>query len=177
MSAISSRNSVPPWACSSRPGASDAIDFAAEQLLFDPIGAHHRRRQHDERRLGARAPLMDHPRGDFLADPGRTGNQHPASGRRDPLQGRAHGVDRDRAAVELVVLADLLAQRLVLAPQPLGLGGAVDEIDQPLGLERLFDEVDRALPAPPRRRCRDCRGRRSSAPGCVGSRRLISCSS
>ncbi len=42
-------------------------------------------------------------------------------------------------------MADLLAEHFVLAPQALGLGGAVDEVDQPLGLERLFDEVDRAL--------------------------------
>ena len=42
--------------------------------------------QHDERRLGARAPLMDHPRGDFLADAGRARDQYPAAGRRDALQ-------------------------------------------------------------------------------------------
>ena len=146
MSAISSRNRVPPWACSSRPGRIVAFGLAAEQLLLDPLGAHHRRRQDDERRPGARAPLVDHPRGDFLADPGRTGDQHPAAGRRDALQGRANGVDRDRAAVELVLLPDLLAQRRILAPQPIGLGGAVDEVDQPLGLERLLDEVDRPFP-------------------------------
>ena len=146
MSAISSRNKVPPCACSSRPGRDHAVGLAAEQFLLDPLGAHHRRRKDDERRLRARAPLVDHPRGDFLAHARRAGDQHPAAGRRDALQGRADGVDRDRAAVKLVLLPDLLAKRLVLAPQPVGLGRAVDEIDQPLGLERLLDEVDRPFP-------------------------------
>ena len=53
----------------------------------------------------ARAPLMDHPRGDFLADARRAGDHHPASGRGHPLQRGADRVDRDRGAVELVVLA------------------------------------------------------------------------
>ncbi len=48
--------------------------------------------------------------------------------------------------MQLVFLADLLAQRLVLAAQPVGLGGAVDEVDQPLRLERLLDEIDRPFP-------------------------------
>ena len=126
--------------------ADHAVGLAAEQFLLDPLGAHHRRRKDDEGRLGARAPLVDHPRGDFLADARRARDQHPAAGRRDALQGRADRVDRDRTAVELVFLADLLAQRLVLAPQPVGLGGAVDEVDQPLGLERLLDEVDGPFP-------------------------------
>ena len=126
-------------------GPGDAVVLAAEQFLLDPLGAHHRRRKDDERRRRARAPLVDHPRGDFLADAGGPGDQHPAAGRRDALQRRADGVDRDRRAVELVVLADLLAKSCILAPQPVGLGRAVDEVEQPLGLERLFDEVDRAF--------------------------------
>ena len=80
-----------------------------------------------------------------LPTPAGTGDHHPAAGRRDPLQRRAHGVDRDRSAVELVVLAELLAQRRILAPQPVGFGRAADQMEQPLGLERLFDEVDRAF--------------------------------
>ena len=128
-----------------QPGRDDAPLLASEQFGFDPLGAHRRRGQDDEAGAGARAPLVDHPRGDFLADARRARDQHPAAGRCDPLQGRADGVDRHRAAVELVVVPDLLAKHLILAAQPLGLGRAVDEVDQPLGLERLFDEVDRAL--------------------------------
>ena len=52
----------------------------------------------------------------------------------------------DRAAVQLVLVAHLLAQGHILAAHALGLGRAVDQIDQPLGLERLLDEVDRPFP-------------------------------
>ena len=59
------------------------------------VGAHHRRRDDDKRRVGARAPIVDHPRGNFLAHARRPGDQHPAAGRRHPLQRRANRVDRD----------------------------------------------------------------------------------
>jgi hypothetical protein len=85
-------------------------------------------------------------RGDFLAHAWRARDEDAAACRRDALQRGADGVDRHRAAMELVLVPDLQPQRLVLAPQPLGLGRTVNEIDQPLGLERLFDEVDRPLP-------------------------------
>ncbi len=80
-----------------RPGL--AVDFGTEQFLFDPVRAHHRRRQHDERRLRSRAPLVDHPRGDLLADAAGAGDQHPAAGRSDALQRRPDGIDRHRTAV------------------------------------------------------------------------------
>ncbi len=126
--------------------AADALGLAAEQFLLDPVGAHHRRREDDERGLRAQAPLMDHSGRDFLADSGRARNQHPAPGRGDALEGRADGVDENRAAVELVLVADLRLERHILATQAVGLGRPSDEIDQPLRLERLLDEVDRPFP-------------------------------
>ena len=57
--------------------AHGALRFAAEQFLLDPLGAHHRRREDDERRPGARAPLVDHPRRDFLADARRARRSAP----------------------------------------------------------------------------------------------------
>ena len=68
-------------------------------------------------------------------------------------------------------------QRLIFAPQPLGLGRARDEMEQMAGLERLFDEV-RPRPA----RIAATAVSRLPWPeiistGSVGSRRLISSSS
>ncbi len=81
-----------------------------------------------------------------LPTPAGPGDEHAAAGRGDPLQRRADIVDRGAGAGQLHLVADLLPQRLILAPQPLGLGRARDEMDEMAGLERLFDEVDRALP-------------------------------
>ena len=95
----------------------------------------------------ALAPAVEQPRGDFLADAGRAGDQHAAAGAGDALQRRAHLVDRGRIAGEFVILADLSAQRVAFSRlQPLGLGRAGDQQQQPFGLERLFDEIDRAAP-------------------------------
>ena len=179
MSAISSRNSVPPWACSSRPGRTSSPPLLhPEQFLLDPLRASSARRLTTTNGArGARAPAVEQPRRDFLADAGRAGDQHPAAGRGDPLQRRADSVDRDaecRSARSS--WPTCAAQALILAPQPFGLGRAVDQMDQPLGLERLLDEVDRPLGGSPRPRYRDCHARRSSAPGMLGSRRLISSS-
>src|SRR4029079_5525448 len=61
-------------------------------------------------------------------------------------QGRPDRVDRDRSPVELLLVADLPAEALILAPRLRVVGRRVDEIEQPLGLERLLDEVDRPFP-------------------------------
>ena len=42
--------------------------LAAEQFLLDPFGRHPRRGDDDERAVGARAPIVQEPRGDLLAD-------------------------------------------------------------------------------------------------------------
>ena len=55
--------------------------------------------------------------------------------------------------------AGAAAQAGVLAPQPVGLDGAVDHQQQPVGLEGLLDEVVGAGLDRRRRRCRSCRGR------------------
>ena len=52
----------------------------AEQFLLDALGRHPRRADDDERRLGALAPAMEQPRSDFLADPCRPHDHHPAAG-------------------------------------------------------------------------------------------------
>jgi hypothetical protein len=46
----------------------------------------------------------------------------------------------------LVVVANLLAQRLVLATEPVRLGGPRHEVDQPFSLEGLLYEIDGPLP-------------------------------
>ena len=125
--------------------------LAAEQLLLDALGLHRRSADDDERRGAARAPVVEHARGDLLADARGSGQQHAAARRGDALQRRAHAVDRARRALQLLVATRAFTQRRVLAAQSVGLGRAFDEQDQPLGLERLFDEVDRA--APDRRHC------------------------
>ena len=146
MSAISSRNRVPPWACSSRPGPGELAPLLdPEQFLLDPLGRHPRGADDDEGRLGARAPIVEQPRRHLLADAGRTGDQHPAAGRGDPLQRRADGVDRDAGAGQLGFLADL--RRSVAfsrRSRSVSVARATRWSEMP-GLERLFDEVDRAL--------------------------------
>src|SRR4051795_9161378 len=118
------------------------VSLTAEQLLLEALRAHHCRRKDDEGCFGTRAPLVDHPRRDLLADARRTGDENSASSWSDPLESRADGVDRDRAAVKLILVAGLAAQGFIFPPKSLGVGRAVDEVDQPLGLERLLDEVD-----------------------------------
>ena len=126
-------------------GSRLAVAFRAKQFLLDAVRAHHRCGQDDERRIGAGAPVMDRARGDFLADARGSSDHHAASGRCHSLERRAHRVDRDRGAIERVVIAEPLAQRRVLAAKALGLGRASHEMEQARGFERLLDEVDRAF--------------------------------
>jgi hypothetical protein len=142
MSAISSRNKVPPCA---RPGQLAPL-LHPEQFFLDPLRRHSRGADHDKRRFGAWTPDVQQPRGDFLADAGRAGDQHTAAGGGDPLQCRADGVDDRRTAGQLISAPDLGLERGILAPQPLRLGRAADQHQQPFRLERLFDEVGRSAP-------------------------------
>src|SRR4051794_22782818 len=96
-------------------GTCNAVRLTAEKLFLDAIGTHHRCRDADERRLRTRAPLVDHARGDFLADTRGPGDQDAAPGRRHSLQRRTDVVDGDGRPVKLIVMTDLLAQGLILA--------------------------------------------------------------
>ena len=77
----------------------------------------------------------------LLARAGRAGDQHPAAGRRHPLDLGAHAGRRARGADEGHLAARAAAQAGILAPQPVGLDRAVDHQQQPVGLEGLLDEV------------------------------------
>jgi hypothetical protein len=156
---------VPPCACSSRPGgrgrppsstpnnSSSTRSGVIRAALTMTKGA-----------FGALAPAVEQPRGDFLADAGRAGDQHAAAGGGDTLQRGAHAVDRDWNCRSGRFRPTEARKRRTLAPQPLGLGRARDQVEQAFGLERLLDEID--APGGSRRpRCRDCRGPRSPAPG------------
>ena len=145
MSAISSRNRVPPCACSSRPGRGtpstslpnnssstrSGLIIAAETTMN---GALARGLQLWIIRAAISLPT---PAGPVIST-------------RLPVGATRLIVARTVLIAtelpdKLVVGADLLAQRRILAPQPVGLGRARHEVEQFVGLERLFDEVDRAL--------------------------------
>ena len=77
----------------------------------------------------------------LLAGAGGTGDQHAAAGRRHAVELAAHVGGRARGADERHLAARAPAQARILAPQPVGLDGAVDHQQQAVGLERLLDEV------------------------------------
>ena len=118
-----------------------AVDFLAEQFLFEPFGRDSRRIDRDERMVGARAPRMEQSRGDFLARAGRTGDQQAASRVGHTLQRRADRIDRAGIAGEAVGHREALAQPRILAAQTFGGGGALDKEQQAFRLERLFEEI------------------------------------
>ena len=147
MSAISSRNRVPPWACSSRPGrASSPPSSTPNNSSSTRSGVIRAALTTMNGAVGARAPVVEQPRRHFLADPGRPGDQHPAA--RSPAT--RFSVARTALIATLEPVSSVSwptcgREARILAPQPLGLGGAGDEVDEMAGLERLLDEVDRAL--------------------------------
>ena len=112
-----------------------------EQRLFHPLRRHPRGRNHDERRIDARAPLVQQAGGDFLAGTGRAADQHAAAGGGHPLQCGAHLVDLRARAGQLDINAHPLLQRLIFAAQALGFSGAAHHQQQLFGLERLFDII------------------------------------
>ena len=112
-----------------------------EQLLLDALGGHARGADDDERRVGARRPLVEQARGDLLARSGRAGDQDAAARRGDALDRGADVVDDGAAAGQLGLDPGALAQFLVVAAQALDLGSAADDEQQRLGAEGLFDEV------------------------------------
>ena len=87
---------------------------------------------------------MQEPRCDFLARPGRAGDEHTASGVGHSFQRRANRVDGGGVAGEFGAAPAVVAQPGVLPPQPLGLGRALDQQQQTLRFERLFDEIHRS---------------------------------
>ena len=112
-----------------------------EQRLFHPLRRHPRGRNHDERRIDARAPLVQQASRDFLAAARRAADQHAAAGRGHPLQGCAHLVDLLTGARQLDINAHPLLQRFIFAAQAFGFGGAAHHQQQLFGLERLFDII------------------------------------
>jgi hypothetical protein len=82
---------------------------------------------------------------DLLADPGRPGDQHARTRRRDPLD-RGADLLHDRClADELALVAQFQLELCVLPLQTGGLSRALDQHQQALGVERLFKEVVSAL--------------------------------
>ena len=79
MSPISSRNSVPPCACSNLPacrdaGAGERALFVAEQLGLDQLLRHRRAVHGDKRPLAARAAIVNRARDQFFAGAGLAEN-------------------------------------------------------------------------------------------------------
>ena len=135
MSPISSRNSVPPSACSNRPRRSacapvnDAA-LVAEELGLEQILRDRRGVDRDERLGGARAVPMQCARDQFLAGARFAGDEHRGVGLRQPA-------DRTK---------NFLHRRGL--PQHLGVGRAASAARQRVG-------VSRARPADQRQRLVD----------------------
>ena len=88
---------------------------------------------------------MDEPGGDFLARPGRAGDEDAAVGRRDLLDRLAKLRNRRGVSDHFGIVAGLELQFLHLAAQARGFERAADHVNQPVGLERLFNEIVGAL--------------------------------
>ena len=136
MSATSSRNSVPPCARSKVPilrGAPSLLAFAAEQLDLQPVGPHRRAVDRDERPLGAARARVQQAADDLLAGARRAGDQHPAAGRRHPLDLLPQLVDRRRRADQVELAAGAQPQFGIFAPQLRRLDRARDDQQQAVG--------------------------------------------
>ena len=95
MSPISSRNSVPPSACSNRPdaravGAGEGALLVAEQFGLDQVARDRRHVDGDERAVAALAVIVQRARDQFLAGAGLAGDHHREVGLHQPRQ---HAVD------------------------------------------------------------------------------------
>ena len=96
MSPISSRNSVPPAACSKRPaarcdGAGEGALLVAEQLALDQFARDRRHVDGDERPVAALAVVVQRARHQLLAGAGFAGDHHREVGahQRGPARGRS----------------------------------------------------------------------------------------
>src|SRR5579864_2376188 len=77
----------------------------------------------------------------FLADAGRTGDEHAAVGWRDALDLLAQLADRMRGADEIILAASALLQGFVFVAQASRFDRPLDDEHQAIGLEGLLDEV------------------------------------
>ena len=120
-----------------------AIDtgFAAEQLELQPFRIHGRAVEHHEGSRGALRALVQDAGDDLLAGAGRSGDEHPAAGRRDLADRLAQLIDRRRVPDQLGFRPGPHPQLLVLLAQLGGFHRPFDDQDEAVGLERLFDEI------------------------------------
>ena len=77
----------------------------------------------------------------LLARARGAGDQHPAAGRRDPLDLLTQLVDLRRGADQVELAAGAQFQLGILAPQQRRLDRPRDDEQEPVGLERLLDKV------------------------------------
>ena len=124
-----------------RPGAAVHRPFDPEQLDLHALRRHRRAVQDDEGPGSASRVGMDEAGHHLLAGAGRARDQHPAVGRRHPVDRLPELIDQCRLADQFEAAAGSQPQLLVFPPQPRRLDGAVDDEDHPVGLERLFDEI------------------------------------
>ena len=144
MSAISSMNSVPPWASSSAPAlraCSPLRLLDAEQFDFHPLRRDRRGVDDDERSLGAARCVVQRARRQFLARAGGADDQDAAVGLGGPVDGLAQLVHAGGAAGQNARGGRQLLEFLHLALEARGFQRPRRHQDQPVGLERLFDEV------------------------------------
>ncbi len=120
--------------------AIDAV-LGAEQLDLEPLRPHRRAIERHERPLRAPRAQMQQPPDDLLAGAGRSGDQHPAAGRRRLVDLLAQLVGERRDPDQVDVAAGAQLELLVLAAQLGRLDGALDDEQQPVGFERLLDEI------------------------------------
>ena len=109
MSPISSRNSVPPSACSKRPGAArgragEGALLVAEELGFDQVARDRRHVDGDERALAALAVIVQRAGHELLAGAGFAGDHHGEVGRHQPGQRPVDLLHGGRAADQRDVL-------------------------------------------------------------------------
>ena len=84
---------------------------------------------------------MDHAGGHFLAGTGGAGDQHPAPGRRYPLDRVAQLVYAGRAADQFGLCPGPQPQLGVFLPQPRRFQRTRDNQQQSVGVEWLLDEI------------------------------------
>lgn len=84
---------------------------------------------------------MQQPSRHLLAYPSRPRQKYAASSRRYSFECRPDSVDRARCPGQFIFKAYLGTKALVFATQPLGLGGATDQVKQALCFKRLFDKI------------------------------------
>ena len=102
----------------------------AEQFLLDPLGRHPRRADHDERAAARGLQLCSSRAATSLPTPAG-----PVISTRLPVAATRFSVARTlliaaEVPVSSISLPICWRKRLVLAPQPLGLGGAADQVDE-----------------------------------------------